>query len=96
MKRASARAWGVLLVASWLRLAAAAPDAPRQPGAQPPPQPDAGPERADGGTAPDPDAEVISHLEELEQLELLQHLGLLDPAGEDDQPAAPSDGGSRR
>lgn len=49
-----------------------------------------------GGAVHDPDQEVIDHLDELEQLELLQHLGLLDASGEDEAPAKPPPRGSPR
>jgi len=58
-------------------------------GGPPAPPADGGARAADGGAARDSDQEVIDHLDELEKLELLQHLGLLDPSGEDDAPAAP-------
>lgn len=43
----------------------------------PPPAPDPAP--------PDPDAELVRHLEELEQLDLLRNLELFDP-GEEEEP----------
>ena len=40
----------------------------------------------DGGASRDPDQEVIDHLDELQRLELLEHLGLFDESGEDEPP----------
>jgi hypothetical protein len=42
-----------------------------------------GGESADGGA--DPDAEIVRHLDELEALELLQHLELFDTRAEPDR-----------
>lgn len=64
-------------------------------GGSPPPA-DGGVPAPDGGAVHDPDQEVIDHLDELEQLELLQHLGLLDASGEDEAPAKPPPRGSPR
>ncbi|MBI5069244.1 MAG: hypothetical protein HZB56_13495 [Deltaproteobacteria bacterium] len=45
----------------------------------PPPEPAPAP-------APDPDAELLQHLEELEQLDLLRNLELFDPGEEEPGP----------
>jgi hypothetical protein len=49
------------------------------------PRPDGGAPPARDGGRPD-DAAVIEHLDELQQLELLENLGLVDPSGDDDAP----------
>lgn len=83
------RALAALLLAAWAGLAAA-PGAlgEERDGGSPPPA-DRGTPTPDGGAARDPDQEVIDHLDELQQLELLQHLGLLDASGEDEAPSTP-------
>ncbi len=48
----------------------------------PPPAPPPAP-------APDPDAELLQHLEELEQLDLLRNLELFDAGEEEPAPEAP-------